>query len=103
MRISSGAALLAVASIAAATSSTTVSGFVPASSRPIHSSSLFLSVRSDNDDEKVATDTRRGFMVKSLATVGSAAVAATTGFGVLAPTPALAVKGTDKVNASLRA
>ena len=102
MRISSGAAFLVVASIAA-TSTTRVSGFVPATSRPIQTSPLFSSIRGDNDDHNVATDTRRGFMAKSLATVGSAAVAATTGFGVLAPMPALAVKGTDKVNASLRA
>lgn len=42
-------------------------------------------------------------MVKTLATAGSAVTAAATGFGVLAPSPALAVKGTDKVNASLKA
>lgn len=46
-------------------------------------------------------DSRRDFMSKSLTTVATAATAA--GMGVLAPLPANAVKGADKVNAQLKA
>ena len=79
---------------------------------PAHSSSLGSAPKSveestENSEhqESIETivDTRRDFMAKSLGTVGSVATAATTGFGVLAPPPALAVKGADKVNASLKA
>jgi hypothetical protein len=47
-----------------------------------------------------AGDSRRDFMSKSLATV---ATSVTAGMGVLAPLPANAVKGADKVNAQLKA
>jgi hypothetical protein len=50
---------------------------------------------------KEGNDSRRDFMSKSLATAVTAAT--TGGMGVLAPQPANAVKGADKVNAQLKA
>lgn len=46
---------------------------------------------------------RRDFMAKIVATSLTAASASTAGLGVLAPSPANAVKGADKVNSMLRA
>jgi hypothetical protein len=48
-------------------------------------------------------DSRRNFFSKTLATAVTSAAAATGGIGVLAPLPAHAVKGADKVNAQLKA
>jgi hypothetical protein len=47
-----------------------------------------------------ATDSRRDFMAKTIVTASSATLG---GLGVLAPLPAHAVRGADKVNARLKA
>ena len=64
---------------------------------PTQNSAKSLASRLQAASDEGAADTRREFMTKTVAT-GLAA-----GMGVLAPSPANAVKGTDKVNSMLKA
>jgi hypothetical protein len=70
-----------------------VAGFAPS-----HSGTKMLTVLQATSEDGAA-DTRRNFMTKSVATASTLAA----GMGVLAPSPANAVKGADKVNSMLKA
>jgi hypothetical protein len=81
-----------------------VSSFVP--SQPSAIQDVFTLTASpfswDGHINDVA-DTRRDFVAKTVATALTAATASIAGLGVLAPSPANAVKGADKVNLMLKA